>query len=615
MKWRTLIFTFVALGILRTPSLLFAEGSSGPYPREIESWTDEIKAAQRASGQSMLAFVTGELQRGEKNILVPEGDYRFAQKNGSTGAQFKLDLSAYDGVTVDFQGSTFWFETPDRGFDFVAGGNTIRNFTVDWDPLPFVQGRVTAIDTVKGAFHVRLDPGYEKARASLPNGIRAGRAFFFDEAGNFVTGQAGCSIHFSWDWRTEAGEFRVGYNGFYGAPISAGGFKVGDRVALLVRKGIGMQIWGGREGCALENVTFLASPSLVFATAGGHSPTLRNCAILRRPGTNRLMSGNADGFNFSNTSKGPLMENCRVEGAIGDDFVNVHGHLARVIWQDSPTELVVTRMNWRGDIGKPVTVEFFDRKTLKSYGKRIATGKFFHKSWKVEKDKCRADLGQRWHSGDAAGLIAGNTISVHRLTLDAPLETEDDVIVACEEFSGVGAVIRNCSFAGSSATGIRMQAPYATIENNVVENTGGPGITLYGQPSFWGEGPFVHHTKVIGNTIRNTGLFSAQGNRRAGIILNWTPPEAGNLVKGNTLINPGSSAIIVSRADGLVIEDNTISGSGNLPPWTSQDGTTPEGEGYGIAVTSSHGVVLRNNTLTAPGPHARGEVFHPEAGQ
>jgi hypothetical protein len=587
--------------------MIAAEPGTGPYPKEISAWTNETKAAQRASGQQMLSSLIAALNRGEKSISIPKGHYRFPRKGTSVDPQLQLNLLNYSGVTIDFQESTFWFESPVPGFDLAAGNNTIRNLFVDWDPLPFVQGRVTAIDAVNNAFHVRLDQGYEGARTGLPNGISEGRGFFFDpRTKEFVTGQAGCAIYFSWDRKTSQGDYIVGYSGFYGTPISSGGFKPGDRVALLVRWGIGLQTWGGREGCAIENVTYYASPSLVYVTAGGHSPTMRNCSIRLRPGTNRLMSGNADGFNFSNTSKGPLMENCRVEGAIGDDFVNVHGHLARVIWQESPTTLIVTRMNYRGDFTQPVTVEFFDRATMSSYGKRLATGKLLS-GWKVEKNKCRADLQHAWHSGDAASLVEGNTIFVHRITLDMPVEIQDDMILACEAFSGTGAIIRNCTFRGSSAVGIRMQAPYPTIENNVIENTGGAGITLYGQPGFWGEGPFVHHARIMGNVIKNTGLFSANGYHRVGIALDWWSPSSEISIQDNTFINPGASAIFAKGVDGLFIENNRVSGYGNLPHWTSRNGV--DGEGYAIEVRSSTAVSLRFNTFEAPGPHARGEEY------
>ncbi|MDP0495724.1 MAG: right-handed parallel beta-helix repeat-containing protein [Verrucomicrobiota bacterium JB024] len=586
-------------------------GSQGPYPAEISAWSEVDKAGQREAGQQLLKDIQAHLAAGDTTIMVPTGDYRYVSSEGSKEKQFTLDLSQYEGVTVDFQGSTLWFETPDTGFLFRAGGNTVRNFYVDWDPLPYVQGVVTGISEETQEFSVRIDPGYEAARETLSDGISRGRAFFFEpESRNFLGDQLGCTITLDWNRRDDAGDYLVRYFGFHGIPITEGGFSVGDRVALLVRLGPGMHVTGAQPGCIVENATFYSSPGLVYVISGGTGPTMRGCSIRLRPGTNRLLSGNADGFNFSNTSSGPVMDSCVVEGTIGDDFINVHGHLARVIWQESPTELIVTKMNWRGHFTDPVEVEFFDRTSMQSYGKRRVTGKLLYNGWTVDKQKCLADLKNRWHSGDAAGLVEGNRISVHRLTLDAPIEAREDMILACEAFSGSGAIIRNCHFSGASAFGIRMQAPYCTIENNVIESTGGIGISLFGQPGFWGEGPYVHHAKVVGNVIKNTARADMRGQQRAGIVLMENSPSSDILIENNTFINPGVSGIYAREVDGLIIRNNTFSGYGNLPAWKTLPGQrASHGAGYAIDLSDSNQVEMDGNTFDDPGPYALGTIY------
>ena len=52
---------------------------------------------------------------------------------------------------------------PIRGGFFLAGCNnvTIRNIVIDWDSLPFTQGRILAVDADTREVVFKPDPGYE----------------------------------------------------------------------------------------------------------------------------------------------------------------------------------------------------------------------------------------------------------------------------------------------------------------------------------------------------------------------------------------------------------------------------------------------------------------------
>jgi hypothetical protein len=82
------------------------------------------------------------------------------------------------GVTLDGQGATLVLHPDNRALlIYRSQGIAVRNFTVDFDPLPFTQGDVTAVDRERKEIHVRIHDGFP-----LPDG-GIGRHGAFIEAG------------------------------------------------------------------------------------------------------------------------------------------------------------------------------------------------------------------------------------------------------------------------------------------------------------------------------------------------------------------------------------------------------------------------------------------------
>jgi hypothetical protein len=75
-----------------------------------------------------------------------------------------------------------------------------------------------------------------------------------------------------------------------------------------------------------------------FSGDGGH--VWRRLLLTRRPGTQRLLSANADGFQSSSARAGPTLEDSEL-AYIADDFVNVHSRIAVVLAVEPPDALVI----------------------------------------------------------------------------------------------------------------------------------------------------------------------------------------------------------------------------------------------------------------------------------
>ncbi|RRJ94303.1 right-handed parallel beta-helix repeat-containing protein [Opitutaceae bacterium TAV4] len=609
-RYVAVIFAFASL------LALTAAATTGPLPADIAAWTDAIKQQQRDAGKRLLAQIAADVADGKKDIRIPAAHYRFAETTGERYPTHILLPKNMDGVTLDFQGSTLWFETESSGIVLSNARNTtLRNVYLDWDPLPFIQGTVTAIQPNDGTFDVKLDPGYERAVPGLMKDPWRGRGIVFDPTTRELkAGQLGCEVTFSWSARQPDGSHRLKFHGFNNAPIAESGIAVGDPYAMLRRmqRAVRME---GTDNCTLEDVTLYASPFVAFVHSAGGAPTFRRCNILRRPGTNRLMAGNADGINCDNMTKGPLIEDCRME-TLGDDFVNVHGHLARVIWQEAPDQIVITVPNRRGKMDTPRTVEFLERATMRSLGKRQAT--WTSTRWKLERDRCLADLKHQWHSGAASALSTasiGKTLPASRLKLDRPIEITGDVIMLCEELSSPGTIIRGNDFKGSLARGLRLQSPHVLVENNKLSITQGNAITLNGHAAYWGEGPYVYDAIIRNNTIDDTSRAGrVSGGHRASILVREGSDYATTRlprdirIEQNTITRSGGSAIVVRGVDNLAITGNTIIGYGQFPPSPPIKGQEqPTGVGAAIVVDSIKGLTLDKNTITTPGPGASGD--------
>lgn len=605
------------LSFLLAISLVLAVRAAGPYPPDIAAWTDADKELQVEAGRRLLGEITEAIARGDKSFTVPTGHYRFTETEGARPYHIRFeDVSHF---TLDGNGSTFWFEKQETAILLNRCASfALRNLTIDWDPMPFTQGTVVAIDPEAGAFDVRLDPGYERVTEALANATGAGgalRCALFDrETRFFKANQWGFSVFPFWDSPVGENTYRVRYRGFYGAPIAESGMAVGDLAALWTRRGRAVRIEVCRD-IELTDVTLHASGFVALVDAvGGGGTRYRRVRIVRRPGTNRLIAGNADGINCSNLERGPIIEDCDIE-FLGDDFVNVHTHFARVLAQPAPDELIASRVAYRGTLRENARLTLYDRLTLEPLADaNVRSSEPI--AWTPEKETCLNNLDDRWRSGGAAGLRYDQPNPAVRLVLDRAVELRGEPILVCHDYAGAGTYIANSRFVGSLARGIRLQSPFAEIVNNHIENTCGGGISLQSHPGFWGEGANVHHARIAGNTILDTSIGATRDGHRYAIDLT-TPGDLAVAerqrcieIANNTILRPGGAAIVVRGAEAVRIVGNHIAEHANQPIDPPRyGGNHRPGLGHALILEDLKAGVVEDNTVANPGPHALGERF------
>ena len=132
---------------------------AAPFPAENSRWTAADLDAQRAAGAGLQRELRQALKTGKKEFRVPKGVYRFAETDPKAAAFFRF-LEVKD-FTFDGGGSEFYLEKLETAISVYKSENvTIRNLSIDYDPLPFTQGEVVSVDYPNNTFVFRPDPGY-----------------------------------------------------------------------------------------------------------------------------------------------------------------------------------------------------------------------------------------------------------------------------------------------------------------------------------------------------------------------------------------------------------------------------------------------------------------------
>lgn len=592
---------------------------AGPFPASIAAWDTATKAAQRSAGDAVLQQIATAVANGESSITITQGDYRFDDVIGSSYT-CHIQFTLIENFTIDFSGSTLWFDDARTAILFNKNTNlTVKNFTIDYDKPVFVQGVISYIASSGSEFHMTMDTGYADAQNILGDGGKWRLIAFDPTTRNLKPQIIGSCAYFYFSNQQANGDYKMTYAGDYGVTLQNSGLAVGDRIAVMPRVGDGRALKvENNDGFRMENVTIYASPFVAVAgnTNQGHLE-FSNVDIIRRPDTDRLLAGNADGINCASSAQGPLIEDCTLS-YLGDDCINSHVPYQRVVWPESSTQLLITSLGYAKaavDGGTPVTMNFFDRATMLPLGQRKILSVATVYNYLITPSTTIADLDiDPWYSGPAAALRYDAIVTVYRITLDKALTLNDDTIATIEGYLGGGAIIRRCEGIGSLARGFRIQTPDVMIQDCLIQNTMGSGISLSGQPHYWGEGPYVTNAQVINNTFIDTNIGSSPNESaslhvRTGGDYTTSYIQHDITIANNQFTDSGGSAMIIRGIDELMITDNIINNFVRYEEPVSTLDPSVAGTGYGIVIDQCQGVTFSNNFLTNPGDHATGEIF------
>ena len=596
------------------PLLASAESHAQPKPAaaattfEMTSFTSAGVDPDTAFARALAAIAKSAADADKAGRPVPI--VLNLEKNDVYRIKHPLAFKQLSGFVLNGNGAQLINTT--QGSTLLISGSshlTIRDLSIDYDPLPFTQGTIAAFDHAALAITVKVDPGYPSDPAFLATitdgffrvmdrqsrALKAGARDFLAPKHVERVSEGLIKVHLQWS-----------ANDVFPSQLPV---KVGDVVALNNGAAHAIVV-DNSAATSFIDLKLLASPGMGILENGGHGGmTLQKVSVIPGPRpkgatTDRLMSTNSDGSHFITVEQGPTMEDCSFANT-GDDAVNVHGFYYYVIEKIGPRHYLLSP-KW--DIGLMAgdEIESCEHGTFRSLGRaKIAQLNKRHAP------ELKAKIAVLWKGKSPP--TAPDLVYDVELQQDLPLKVADAVTSLSR--IGAGGAIRRCSFHACGR--VMVKSPNTTVEDCQFSYSSGPALQAGSDIGYWSESGFAENLVFRNNhfTHSMTGANEMTGDSGAlgAIYVGMTSPEGARgfqnnfqnrnvTIEGNRIDDSYIYAIFVSNADGVKITGNTIGQS------FIRGGTFGAGGLYGlnpdsaILIGRSRNAEINNNKV------ARGRV-------
>lgn len=428
----------------------------------------------------------------------------------------------------------------------------IRDFKVDFDPVPFSVGTIVSTNEEDGSFTLKLDEGMPPFDAphmlehwtwgvlldpAVPGKLLDGAPIVISTRNKQVI-------------RGQDDTFTLKLS----APTQLKYFTPGVKWVQFSRSNGGEELVGVKESA---DVTCLNIVN--YAISGGHyictdstDFKVLHCRSLIKEG--RWYGGNADGVHVRSNLLGPWVEGSEWNG-IGDDGLALYSKGIFIQKQLSKTKIRVTDEFFNIEPGNQLTVF------------RPATGSAVAENLTVTSV---TPMGSSYDVSFTPPLAAP-------LELGDRDGTKNDMVFNASKVNS-NFTIRYNIFRQIRRFGNVVRAAHGTIENNYFENVSDVPIVLRNEPDHWRNGLQSWDVVITGNVIRDSG-FSAGGQGKGQI--QTTIYQLGHqdgswrghrniVIDNNQIWNWQYYGIKVQGADGVVITRNLMTSDSNTVFHNSQ---------------------------------------------
>lgn len=531
-----------------------------------------VSAACSARGDTVTAAVAAapalDVQRllddavaaHRSEVTLAPGVYRV--KPSTNTSAYHLNLKNVADLAIRGDGTTLVFENPQNGGILFERCQrvTLSGLTLDWDPLPFTQGRITSLHTAEAAYDIQVDPGYAADPALFAKGAEV---FLYDPQSRHLK-------HGAWEvfgvgvTRAEPGVLRVHFKSAQSLHDSTAA--VGDLAVAGARLKMGIRFMEC-AGVTVTGVTIRTAPGIAIQEANGEGGGHYSYTVAPGPapagGPARLLSATADAFHSANVRRGPVVENCRFESQ-GDDGIAIHGTYSLVTEATKAAAITISpkrEMVYR--VGDHLRV--YDRRTYQFKGEARITAI----------DKAQVPTGASAEPIRAVWQQYRDDLPGKRyftLTLEHALQADLGDLASSPEWDGCGFTVRNNVLGHSRGRGILVKASDGLIEGNRLEDITGGGICLGPEFASWLESDYVQNVTVRNNSLQNIGIgANCMKNTRSiyvGAITVYAaspakslPPGQGNrqiVIEGNRIDASGGIGMLIACAQDLQVRSNRI---------------------------------------------------------
>ena len=328
------------------------------------------------------------LNRPAKIIFQKNTTYYLGkEENHPVGSLF---LDRANDLIVEGNNCLLLVDPNRRPFEIYRSNNiTIRNFQIDYSPLPYTQGRITKIDNSNGYLEFKVDEGYP-----LPY-VRDDSYYVDDRVSDCATING------------ENLKFYQGHSRISGVKhLRDKTYAVTYRMHRQDKAKIGdyfvMKVWppemekvynsslkpseygehyvdnyaniqiNHSQNITIENIVSYASPKMTLCARSTSDLVIRRLVITRRPG--RVLASCSDGIHLKGNERQPLIENCYIEGTL-DDAIHIKMSGDRVEEVVSARKVRISHMDTRDNtnLGIGKTVMVFDPEENKQLAMALIT--------------------------------------------------------------------------------------------------------------------------------------------------------------------------------------------------------------------------------------------------
>lgn len=525
-----------------------ADDPSKPLPPIV------IKPA--AAGGDLRAIIADQLAIGNNPIIIPPGSYRVVP-----GRHGHLVFSNLTEIEIIAEGVELVCTATNRAVLFENCTNvTLRGLTIDYEPLPFTQGKIIAMSPDKRWLEFEIAQGYPDSSLNAPFQIyapdtatlRRGDVQWMDEIhplGNRryrITKSERKTARYKFDPTVdteEIGDIIIAKS----ATNSSG-----SPHAVELR---------GCHGVRLQDITLFASPSFGFLERGCHGTTYLRCVIDRRPPESdpvaraipRMRSLNADAFHSKDATLGPAILSCTAR-FMGDDAVNINGRFHFV----------------RSGNGNQVRIAIIDHNTTLGHGDTVAFLPFLgHRppdAKVISREPDHEPLTEAEKSFIQALRLDANMrrsllnekARFFILTLDRDIAVPPGTLICSADRLGHGFSIKDCDFGENRSRGILIKASNGEITGNRITNTRMHAILV--SPEFWWmEAGMSSNLLIRDNHIQGSMRTPIEIHARGGGLEILPAGTLRDISILNNRIEKSTWPLIhVTSTSGLIIKDNQL---------------------------------------------------------
>src|SRR5579872_3565071 len=393
-------------------------------------------------------------------VTADRGKYYFLSQNSPFQHVYLKNIS---NVTIDLQYSDLYFALGNIvAIQAQSSTNlTLKNFTVDYLQLPYTQVTVTGVDSGAKTVNVKQFGSYP-----LPSSLNSLTvpATAYNISGYFVFFfRNGKQLRTTGRMQTTAPfadtSFQITSSGPGSQASDLATIQPGDIAVITYRAGLATIEGDTSTGFTVQNVSVYASGFIGVSTYLCSSTTIDHVQVIPRPGTDRLISTNADGIHLSQAGANNIVTNNTVRRGC-DDAIAIDGQWYAIVNAPNNGASVQVKRNIVPPIAIGQSFDFINITNAAVAGTATVIAE---------------DPPPNQQTGAAGELIT--------LTLDHAingLQANFGVTPADPSLRGGGTVVANNlvqeeNFVrGIYPAGVKN----VTVNDNMIESTNGPGILI-----------------------------------------------------------------------------------------------------------------------------------------